>query len=144
MPRKIGIEDLGDLKGKKVLIRVDFNVPQNKDGSIANDLRIRSALPTIKKVTDQGGRAILMSHLGRPAEKGYEEKFSLKPVSSKLSELIGKEVVFATDCLNASKEVDALKDGEVLLLENLRFYSQEGAKKEADRLEMAKKIGSIR
>eukprot|EP01097_Dermamoeba_algensis_P003423 TRINITY_DN2392_c0_g1_i1.p1 TRINITY_DN2392_c0_g1~~TRINITY_DN2392_c0_g1_i1.p1 ORF type:complete len:412 (-),score=139.92 TRINITY_DN2392_c0_g1_i1:52-1287(-) len=139
---KIGIEDLGDLKGKKVLIRVDFNVPQNKDGSVANDLRIRAALPTIKKVTDAGGRAILMSHLGRPAEKGYEEKYSLKPVASKLSELLGHEATFAADCLNAAKEVEALKDGQVLLLENLRFYSNEGAKKEEDRMDMAKKLAA--
>eukprot|EP01098_Paradermamoeba_levis_P005540 TRINITY_DN2333_c0_g1_i1.p1 TRINITY_DN2333_c0_g1~~TRINITY_DN2333_c0_g1_i1.p1 ORF type:complete len:427 (-),score=191.27 TRINITY_DN2333_c0_g1_i1:65-1297(-) len=139
---KIGLEDLGDLKGKKVLIRVDFNVPQNKDGSVANDLRIRSALPTIKRVTDAGGKAILMSHLGRPAETGYEEKYSLKPVAQRLHELLGKEVIFAADCMNANKEVDSAKDGDVVLLENLRFYALEGSKKEEDRLKMAKQLAT--
>jgi len=139
---KLSLDDISDLAGKRILVRVDFNVPQNKDGSISNDLRIRAALPTIEKIISSGGRAILMSHLGRPAEKGYEEKYSLKPVCERLKTLLNKDVVFATDCMNAKDQIDALKDGEVCLLENLRFYATEGAKKEEDRLKMASQLAS--
>jgi len=118
-----------DVAGKKVLIRVDFNVPLGDDG-IGDDRRIRAALPTIKSVIDRGGRAILMSHLGRPGGKGYESGYSLKPVSERLSELLEKPVAFPaqspTDPEVASA-IDSMNDGDVLLLENLRFDSGEKA-----------------
>src|SRR5215470_4761296 len=114
-----------DVKGKRVLMRVDFNVPL--DGSkITDDRRIVQALPTIKSVIDRGGKLILMSHLGRP-KGGPEPKYSLKPVASRLSELLGKPVAFTSDCigLEVDQAVAKLKDGDVLLLENLRFHKQE-------------------
>jgi phosphoglycerate kinase len=122
---KLFIEDL-DLKGKKVLVRVDFNVPLNDELEITDDIRITSALPTIKKIIADGGSAILMSHLGRPKGE-VNPKFSLKPAAKRLSELLGKEVKFADDCIGDSvKElVEGLKEGEVLLLENLRFHAAE-------------------
>jgi len=114
-----------DVKGKKVLMRVDFNVPL-EGSTITDDRRIAQALPTIKSVIDRGGRLILMSHLGRP-KGGPEAKFSLKPCADHLSTLLGKPVTFTTDCIGA--EVDsaalAMKDGEVVLLENLRFHKEE-------------------
>ena len=122
---KLFIEDL-DLRGKKVLVRVDFNVPLNDELEITDDIRIASALPTIKKIIAEGGSAILMSHLGRPkGEVNY--KFSLKPAAIRLSELLGQEVKFADDCIGESvkKMVSELKEKEVLLLENLRFHSEE-------------------
>jgi phosphoglycerate kinase len=114
-----------DVQGKRVLRRVDFNVPLESD-SITDDRRIAQALPTIKSVIDRGGRLILMSHLGRP--KGQiNPKYSLKPVQKRLSELLGKPVQFADDCIGPQVEAaaNALKDGQVLMLENLRFHSQE-------------------
>jgi len=114
-----------DVKGKKVLMRVDFNVPL--DGStITDDRRIAQALPTIKNVLDRGGRLILMSHLGRP-KGGPEAKFSLKPCATRLGELLGQPVAFADDCIGPAVEsaAAALQDGQVLLLENLRFHKQE-------------------
>lgn len=122
---KLFIEDL-DLKGKNVLVRVDFNVPLNDELEITDDIRITSALPTIKKIIADGGSAILMSHLGRPKGE-VNPKFSLKPAAKRLSELLGKEVKFADDCIGDSvKElVEGLKEGEVLLLENLRFHAAE-------------------
>jgi len=114
-----------DVKGKKVLMRVDFNVPL--DGStITDDRRIVQALPTIKSVIDRGGRLILMSHLGRP-KGGPEPKYSLKPCADHLGKLLGKPVKFTSDCIGAEVEqtVAAMKDGEVVLLENLRFHKQE-------------------
>src|SRR5580700_9207125 len=114
-----------DVCGKKVLMRVDFNVPI-ENGKIGDDRRIVQALPTIKNVLERGGKVILMSHLGRP-KGGPEPKYSLKPVAGRLSELLGKEVKFAPDCIGPSVEelADALNDGEVLLLENLRFHKEE-------------------
>jgi phosphoglycerate kinase len=112
--------------GKKVIIRVDFNVPLGAQYEVTDNTRIRGALPTIKKVLDDGGSAILMSHLGRP--KGApEEKFSLKHVVPALEELLGVDVRFASDCIGEEtvEKAAALKPGEVLLLENLRFYSAE-------------------
>lgn len=113
--------------GKRILTRVDFNVPI-EDGFISDDRRIREALATIKSITDRGGRAILMSHMGRPEGQGYEAEFSLKPCAAKLSELLGKPVAFpSNDCTDAAAAaaVANLKDGEVLLLENLRFHKAE-------------------
>ena len=116
-----------DLKGKRVVMRVDFNVPI-KEGVIKDDTRIKGALPSIKYVLDNGGSLVLMSHLGRPAEKGYEADFSLKPVAEYLSKMLGKPVAFAADCANADKEVAAMKPGDVLMLENTRFYKEEQGK----------------
>ena len=116
-----------ELEGKRVIMRVDFNVPI-KNGVISDDTRVRAALPSIQYVLDHGASLVLMSHLGRPKEKGYEADFSLKPVAEHLASLLGKPVAFAADCLAADAEVAALKPGEVLLLENTRFYKQEQAK----------------
>src|SRR3954469_19772718 len=114
-----------DVKGKRVLMRVDFNVPV-EDGKITDDRRIVQALPTIKDVINRGGRLILMSHLGRP-KKGPEAKFSLKPTVDRLSQLLGKPVQFATDSIGpeVERQANALKDGDVLVLENVRFHPEE-------------------
>ncbi len=125
---KLTIDDLaksGEIKSKRVLVRVDFNVPM-EDGEITDDKRIVASLPTIKKIISEDGRCILMSHLGRP--KGEKNlKYSLKPIAKHLLKLLGKEILFAPDCIGdeAKKSVDSLKDGDVLLLENLRFYKEE-------------------
>lgn len=116
-----------DVAGKRVLVRVDFNVPL-EDGKITDDRRIASALPTINSIISRGGRAILMSHLGRPEGTGYQADDSLKPAAEHLAKLLGKPVAFpSTDCVDdaAAAGVAALKDGEVLLLENLRFHKAE-------------------
>jgi 3-phosphoglycerate kinase len=121
-----------DIKGKKVLMRCDFNVPLDDNCKITSDDRIVKALPTIKTVLDGGGRLILMSHLGRP--KGERnEKMSLAPVAKRLSELLGKEVIFADDCIGkqAKTKAKALKDGDCMLLENLRFHKEETIKDKA-------------
>ncbi len=114
-----------DVKSKRVLMRVDFNVPI-EDGKIGDDRRVTQALPTIKSVIDRGGRLILMSHLGRP-KGGPEARYSLKPVAEHLAKLLGKPVGFASDCIGAeaAQKVAALMDGEVLVLENLRFHKAE-------------------
>jgi phosphoglycerate kinase len=115
-----------NLKGKRALVRVDFNVPLNEAFEVTDDTRIRAAIPTIKAILEKGGSAILMSHLGRP-KSGPEEKFSLKHVIPVLSEKLGISVKFAPDCIGEEAfELSAnLKPGEVLLLENLRFYGEE-------------------
>jgi len=117
-----------DFKGKRALIRVDFNVPLDENLNITDDTRIQAALPTIKHVLEDGGSIILMSHLGRP-KSGPEEKFSLKPVAKHLSKLINLEVKFAPNCVGSSAEnmAENLQPGEVLLLENLRFHPEEKA-----------------
>ncbi len=115
------------LKGKRVVMRVDFNVPI-KDGVITDDTRIKGALPSINYVLEQGGSLVLMSHLGRPKGKGYEADFSLKLVSDYLAKMLGKPVVFAPDCANADAEVAALQPGGIVMLENTRFYKEEEGK----------------
>nr|WP_303671771.1 phosphoglycerate kinase [Ruminococcus bromii] len=123
---KVSVDDI-NVKGKKVLVRCDFNVPL-KDGVITNDNRITAALPTIKKLIADGGKVILCSHLGKP-KNGPEEKFSLAPVAVRLSELLGQDVVFANDDEvvgeNAKKAVAEMKDGDVVLLQNTRFRKEE-------------------
>lgn len=122
---KLTIDDI-QLKGKRVLVRVDFNVPLDDNQIITDDRRITSALPTIKKIIADGGKAILMSHLGRP--KGQvKPEFSLKPVAEKLSELLGKDIKFASESIGSdvAESVSQLNDGDVLLLENLRFHNAE-------------------
>ncbi|MCS6988746.1 MAG: phosphoglycerate kinase [Chloroherpetonaceae bacterium] len=125
--------------GKRVLMRVDFNVPLDKQKNIEDDTRIRESLPTIQHVVAQGGKLILMSHLGRP--KGKSPEFSLEPVAKRLSELLGKPVKFAPDCIGKEAEdaVNALQNGDVLLLENVRFYKEE----EANDPEFAKKLAAL-
>ena len=118
--------DTYDFKGKKAIVRVDFNVPLNENFEITDDTRIRAAMPTLKKVLAEGGSLIIMSHLGRP--KGVAEKFSLKHIIGRVSEQLGVDVKFAADCQKAQAEVAALKPGEALLLENLRFYAEEEGK----------------
>ena len=115
-------------QGKRTLIRVDFNVPLNEQLVVTDDTRIRAALKTIKRVSDDGGRVILMSHLGRP-KGGPEAKYSMRHVLSRLTELLGRPVAFAEDCIGdkVKTAVDAMQNGDVLLLENLRFYKEEEA-----------------
>ena len=119
---KLTVKDV-DLKGKKVLVRVDFNVPL-KDGVITNDNRISAALPTIKYILEQGGRAVLFSHLGRVKEEADKEGKSLAPVAANLAEKLGQDVVFipaATRGAELEAAINALEDGQVLLVENTRF-----------------------
>src|SRR5258707_14485595 len=135
---KLSIKDL-DLKSQRVFIRVDFNVPI-KDGKVEDDTRIRAAIPTLNYATEHGARVILASHLGRP--KGQRvDKYSLRPVAEHLAKLMAKPVAFADDCVGepASSKVKALKDGDVLLLENLRFHPEEEKNDEA----FARKLASL-
>lgn len=113
------------LSGKRALVRVDFNVPVDEAGNITDDTRIRAALPTIQDLTQKGAKVILVSHFGRP--KGIDEKLRLTPVAKRLSELLGQEVVKTDDCIGdeVSAKVSALQNGQVLLLENVRFYKEE-------------------
>ncbi len=129
-----------DFAGEKVLIRVDFNVPLDSDLQITDDSRIKAAVPTIQTILNKGGSVILMSHLGRPKE-GAENKFSLKHIVSHLSSLLGVEVKFANDCIGteANEMASSLQSGEVLLLENLRFYKEETK----GEIEFTKKLASL-
>ena len=129
--------------GKKAIVRVDFNVPLNENGVITDDTRIRGALPTLKHILDNGGALIIMSHLGKPKGK-VSAKYSLSQIVDAVSAALGVKVQFATDCAQAKAQADALKVGEVLLLENLRFYAEEEGKptdveKDDPRYEEAKK-----
>lgn len=114
-----------DISGKRALVRVDFNVPVDDQGNITDDTRIRAALPTIQDLTQKGAKVILTSHFGRP--KGVDEKLRLTPVAKRLSELLGQEVVKTDDCIgdDVAAKVAALENGQVLLLENVRFYKEE-------------------
>ena len=137
------LKDLGDLKGKRVLVRADFNVPL--DGTtITDDGRIKAALPTIEELRKDGAKVILMAHLGRPKGKVVPE-LSLAPVSKRLSELLGCDVVLASDTYgpDAQAKVAAMNDGDVVLLENVRFNHEETSKDEAERAEYAKKIAAL-
>ncbi|MFQ3573028.1 MAG: phosphoglycerate kinase [Thermodesulfovibrionales bacterium] len=136
---KITIEDL-DLKGKRVFIRADFNVPINENFVITDDSRIRSTLPTINYAIDEGAKVILASHLGRPKGK-VDPKYSLAPVAKRLQRLLNKEVIFVEDCIGpmVQNTVAKMKEGDVLLLENLRFHPGE----EKNDLEFAKALSSL-
>lgn len=129
-----------DLKGKRVLMRVDFNVPI-ENGVVTDDKRIRAALPTIQYVLDQGASLVVMSHLGRPKGTGFEAEFSLKPVAQVLSQLLNRPVQMAPDCIGPEVEAmaRALQPGQVLMLENVRFHKEE----EKNDLEFAKKLAAL-
>ena len=119
--------DKCNFEGKKVIVRVDFNVPVDENGNITDDTRIRGALPTLKKVLAGGGSLIIMSHMGRP-KQNPDPKFSLVQIKARVSELLGVDVAFAEDCQKAQAQAAALAPGQVLLLENLRFYEEETGK----------------
>ncbi|MFT9232237.1 MAG: phosphoglycerate kinase, partial [Bifidobacterium sp.] len=137
------LKDLGDLQGKRVLVRADFNVPL-KGTDITDDGRIKAALPTIETLRKDGAKVIVMAHLGRPKGKVVPE-LSLAPVAKRLGELLGIEVPLASDTYgeDAQSKVAALKDGDVLLLENVRFNPEETSKDEAGRAAYAKKIAAL-
>ena len=116
-----------NFENKRVVIRVDFNVPLDDNFNITDDTRMRAALPTINKVLNDKGMVVLMSHLGRP-KKNPDPKFSIKPIIKHLEELLGRPVQFADDCMKAADQVAAMKPGEVIVLENLRFYAEEEGK----------------
>ena len=135
--------DQFNFAGKKAIVRVDFNVPLDENGNVTDDTRIRGALPTLKKILADGGSVIMMSHMGKPKGK-VNPKMSLAQIVKPVSEALGVDVKFAPDCANASAEAEALKPGEALLLENLRFYAEEegkpvGIEKDAPEYEEAKK-----
>ena len=123
---KMTLRDV-DLKGKKVIMRVDFNVPV-KEGVIKDDTRIKGALPSIKYVLDNGGKLILMSHMGRPDEKGITPDTSMKIVADYLGKMLGKDITFVADCAKADAEVAAMKEGDIVMLENTRYHKEEQAK----------------
>ena len=119
--------DKVNFSGKRVIVRVDFNVPLDDNFNITDDTRMRAAMPTLKKVLNDNGKLIIMSHLGRP-KKNPDPKYSVKPLLKHLEELIGKPVIFVDDCMKAAEPINAMKAGEVMLLENLRFYAEEEGK----------------
>ncbi|HLG31608.1 MAG TPA: phosphoglycerate kinase, partial [Ignavibacteriaceae bacterium] len=136
---KLSIDKV-DLKNKRILVRVDFNVPLDENKNVTDDLRIKASLPTIKKIIRDGGKAILMSHLGRP--KGERKPtLSLKPAAVRLGELLGKEVRLAPDCIGTETEklINEMKPGDVVLLENLRFHKEE----EKNDPEFSKKLAKL-
>jgi phosphoglycerate kinase len=136
---KVTVSDI-NFRGRRVLVRVDFNVPLDERQNITDDRRIRESLPTLRKVLGDGGSVIACSHLGRP-KKGPDPKYSLRPVARRLQELIGKPVTFAEDCIGpeASNLVGRMKSGDVILLENLRFHAEE----EKNDPEFARKLASL-
>ena len=119
--------DQVNFSGKRVIVRVDFNVPLDDNFNITDDTRMRAAMPTLQKVLKDNGMLIIMSHLGRP-KKNPDPKYSVKPLVKHLEELIGKKVIFVDDCMKAAEPIKAMKTGEVMLLENLRFYAEEEGK----------------
>jgi len=136
---KLSIDSV-NFKNKKVIVRVDFNLPLDENQNITNDIRIKASLPTINKLVDDGGKVILMSHLGRPKGERKQE-FSLKPAALRLSELLGKEVKLAPDCIGEETEklVNEMNSGDVILLENVRFHKEETDNEP----EFAKQLASI-
>lgn len=137
------IETLGDLRGKRVLVRSDFNVPI-KDGEITDDGRIRAALPTLNKLVDEGARILVMAHMGRPKGE-VKPEFSLKPVAARLAELIDAPVSLAEDTTgpSAHEAAEKIKDGEIVLLENVRFDPRETSKDDAEREAFAKEMAEL-
>ena len=119
--------DKFNFAGKKAIVRVDFNVPLDENGKITDDTRIRGALPTLKKILADGGSLIIMSHMGKPKGK-VNAKYSLSQIVDEVSNKLGVKVAFAPDCAKAADAAKALKPGEALLLENLRFYAEEEGK----------------
>src|SRR5690606_9777677 len=137
------ISSLGSLSGKTVIVRCDLNVPMS-DGEISDDGRIRASVPTIRELTDAGAKVVVISHLGRP-DGAPDEKYSLAPAASRLGELLGQEVSFATDTVgeSATSTVGTLQDGGVAVLENLRFNPGETAKADSQRAEFAKALAAL-
>src|SRR3954453_22515334 len=141
------IDDLGAVRGRRVLVRSDLNVPveSSADGAtITDDGRIRASVPTIRRLADAGARVIVVAHLGRP--KGApEERYSLRPVAARLRELLGRDVVFATDTVgdSAGEAVAGLEDGQVAVLENVRFNPGETSKDDAERGEFADRLAEL-
>lgn len=137
--RKLSIDDI-EVKGKRVLVRVDFNVPVDDNGNITDDRRIRAAVPTIKSLTERGAKVILVSHFGRP-KGAVNEKYRLDAIGRRLSEVLGKDVVKVNDCIGdePKQAIAALPEGGVVLLENVRFYKEE----EANDAEFSKKLAEL-
>ncbi len=137
---KKSVKDLGDIKGKRALVRVDINVPLDENKNVSDDTRIQAIMPTLKFLKDKGAKVILMAHLGRPkGEKNPE--FSLAPVAKYMSKLLGEEVMFIPDVDDAEKMLASLKDGQVALLENIRYYKEEEAKD--DDMTFANKLAKL-
>ena len=143
MLNKKTIEDI-NVSGKKVIVRVDFNVPLDENKNITDDNRIVGALPTIKYLVDNNAKVILMSHLGRPKD-GPDEKYSMKPTAKRLSELLGRDVIMASDVIgnDAKEKAAALKEGQILMLENVRFHAEETAKDAEVMKAFAKELASM-
>ena len=139
---KKSIKDLGDIKGKRALVRVDVNVPLDENNNVSDDTRIQAILPTVKYLTDKGAKVILMAHLGRPKGE-VKPEFSLEPVAKHLSKVLGQDVLFVKSLVGkgADKELEALKEGQVALLENIRFYKEEEAKD--DDMTFAKELAKL-
>nr|MBA2465742.1 phosphoglycerate kinase [Nocardioidaceae bacterium] len=141
------IDDLGELRGRRVLVRSDLNVPlagAGGDTVITDDGRIRASVPTVSRLVEAGARVIVIAHLGRP-EGAPEERYSLRPVATRLGELLGQDVAFATDTVgdSARSTVAGLSDGEVAVLENVRFNAGETSKDEAERGAFADELASL-
>ncbi len=139
---KKSIKDLGDIKGKRALVRVDVNVPLDENNNVTDDTRIQAILPTVKFLTEKGAKVILMAHLGRPKGE-VKPEFSLEPVAKYLSKILGEDVLFVKSLVGegADKELENLKDGQVALLENIRFYKAEEAKD--DDMTFAKELAKL-